>query len=97
MVTLEHEVPLLCRTRHVEGSKPHLVGFMRALRLEELLALVQPSERIVSAFEHGERQLVVSWHGGTFVVLVMGCIVERRRCLERQWRRRVWEGNGLNR
>jgi hypothetical protein len=27
----------------------------------------------------------------------MGSIVERRRCLEWQWRRRVWEENGLNR
>jgi hypothetical protein len=59
---------------HVEGSKPHLVGFTCALCPEELLAPVQPSERVISAFEHGERQLVVSWHGGTFVVIVLGAL-----------------------
>jgi hypothetical protein len=37
---------------------------MRALSPEELVALVQPPERIILAVEHGERQLVVSWHGG---------------------------------
>jgi hypothetical protein len=84
MIPLEHEVPLLCRTCHVEGSKPHLVDLTRALSPEELVAPVQPPERIILAVEHGERQLVVSWLGGSFVVDVVWGLVERRRCVERQ-------------
>jgi hypothetical protein len=50
-IALKHLVPVLCHAIHVEQHKPDFVCFRCALHPEEMLALVQPSQRVVLAVE----------------------------------------------
>jgi len=71
-VTLQHEVPMLCGTGHVEGVQPHLVALAGALRSEEVLAVVDPAERVVLAIKCGERELVEARDMEAIPLVVVG-------------------------
>ena len=57
-VAFQNIIPLLCRSRHVEGCEPNLVRLMGKLAAEEGLATVEPSERVFFAVVRGEGQLM---------------------------------------
>jgi hypothetical protein len=49
---------------HVEGRKADFVRLAGELRTEEVVASVQPPERVFATVERGERQLEVPWDAG---------------------------------
>jgi hypothetical protein len=67
-VALQHKVPVLGSTRHVEGSEANLVAFSGALRPEELFTPVEPTKRIFTAVEGWEGQLVIVWNADGLVL-----------------------------
>jgi len=80
-VALQAVVPLLGSTLHIVGRREDLLVFRRAVSTEELLALVDPPDRIIRAIILGEakfvsrlrrrrRLLVVIATGGSGVVFV---------------------------
>ena len=61
-VPLEDGVPHLGLVGHVEGREPHPIDRPGLLASKELLALEQPSQRIVRPIIARERKLVVTRH-----------------------------------
>ena len=61
-VPLENGIPHLGLAGHVEGREPHPIDGPSLLSSKELLALEQPSQRIVRPITARERQLVVARH-----------------------------------
>ena len=57
-VAFQNIIPLLCRSRHVEGCEPNLVLLTGKLATEEGLATVEPSEQVFFAIVSGEGQLM---------------------------------------
>ena len=56
-VAFQHIIPLLCKSRHVEGCEPNLVRLTSKLAAEGLTT-VEPSERVFFAVVRGEGQLM---------------------------------------
>jgi hypothetical protein len=53
-----HRVPLSSITGHVEGHEEHLAGVLGVLDPEELVAPIQPWQRIIHTIIGGEQQLM---------------------------------------
>ena len=62
-VALQGDVPLLSRAAQVVGSEPDMICVQGLLGAEELLALVEPPERVYLAVKGGKGEFVVAWHG----------------------------------
>lgn len=70
-VALQHVVPVLRDPSHVEGGEPHPVRVTGALRAEEVVAAIEPAERIFLAVERREGELVESWDADAIAVVVL--------------------------
>lgn len=57
-VAFKDKVPLLCDAGEVVGDEPDLVHFTSQLSTKELLALVEPTQRVFLAFVNREGEFV---------------------------------------
>ena len=83
-IPLQHVVPLLSDVHEVEGSKPDLRVLSGLLTPKEVLTFVQPTERVRSAIERRERELVEARD----LQIIMGIIPKR----EMRSAIQVWNG-----
>jgi len=81
-VALEHVVLVLSHAIHVERREPDFVPFRCALRPEEVLAPVQPGQRIVLVVECRKGDLL---EAGNTEGICMALIWHRRRTEVGKW------------
>ena len=69
-VAFQHVEPMLRDANHMQGCRPHLVGFTSSLRAEEVVAAIKPANWIFLAVEDWKGQFVIARNGSAIIVVI---------------------------